>query len=389
MGIWAVAATLALCAGVSCATPPKPAALASYEELLRNPELEDTRRHFPDLVASAQDFGDKADKEWKSNNLDDSAHAALMAEIKLRTAYSRSEQMRAKARLQSLSLDQAHADETLANLDRDLSNLGEQIKLMQKTAEAEAEKKRLTDEVTAEHQRAETEREKLSLQLDIEKKRAAAQIALRTADTVDAAKYAPADYGAATSMMAKADTEIQQGDWGAAQASLDVARTNAEQAIAIAKPAYEQAEQATQSKARDEALARDAAALPGFEVRIERQGELQRLIVSIHDLFANKSVTTLAAGKDDVLAPVAKLIAKYPTYPVQVVGHTDNRGKTSELVALSQARAQSVFSALVARGVEARRLLVSGQGPNEPIADNRVPPGRAKNSRIEIIFLYH
>ena len=33
--------------------------------------------------------------------------------------------------------------------------------------------------------------------------------------------------------------------------------------------------------------------------------------------------------------------------------------------------------------------MVSGQGPNEPIADNRSPPGRAKNSRIEIIFLYH
>ena len=90
-----------------------------------------------------------------------------------------------------------------------------------------------------------------------------------------------------------------------------------------------------------------------------------------------------------MLEPVAGLISKYPSYPVQVVGHTDNRGKPGELVALSQARAQSVFSSLVAKGVAATRLMVSGQGPNEPIADNRSTPGRAKNNRIEIIFLYH
>jgi OOP family OmpA-OmpF porin len=72
-----------------------------------------------------------------------------------------------------------------------------------------------------------------------------------------------------------------------------------------------------------------------------------------------------------------------------VVGHTDNKGKTGELIAISQARAQAVFSSLVARGIEARRMIVSGQGPNEPLTDNKSPAGRAKNSRIEIIFMYH
>jgi outer membrane protein OmpA-like peptidoglycan-associated protein len=74
---------------------------------------------------------------------------------------------------------------------------------------------------------------------------------------------------------------------------------------------------------------------------------------------------------------------------VQVIAHTDNKGKAGELVALSAARAQSVFSALVSRGVEARRLLVSGLGGDEPIADNRSAAGRAKNNRVEIVFLYH
>ena len=56
----------------ACATAPKPAALTSYEELQRDPLMDETRKHFPDLVASAEDYGQKAEKECKSNNLDDS-----------------------------------------------------------------------------------------------------------------------------------------------------------------------------------------------------------------------------------------------------------------------------------------------------------------------------
>ncbi len=365
----------------ACATPPKPAALQAYESLQHDPNMDETRRRFPSLVASAEQFGEKADKEWQSNDLDDSSRAALMAEIKLKTALARNDQDRAKARIATLTADQARADETLGSVGKDLASMNEQVKLIQ---QAEEDKKRLTQQIMAEQD----ERQKLSQQLATEQKLVAAQLAMRTAETVDANRYAAAEYGAATNMMAKADTEIKQNAWGMAQASLEVARAKAEKATEIAKPMYEQEAQAAQNKVRDEALARDAAALPGVSVRLERRGELQRLIIAVQDLFA-KSQTTLQPGKDDALEPIARLVMKYPTYPVQVVGHTDNRGKAGELIALSQARAQSVFSSLVAKGVEARRVMVSGQGPNEPIADNKIGAGRAKNSRIEVIFLYH
>jgi outer membrane protein OmpA-like peptidoglycan-associated protein len=376
----AVPPALALWLG-ACATPPKPAALSAYESLQHDPNLDETRKHFPDLVASAEQYGQKADKEWQSNNIDDSTKAASMAEIKLKTALSRYQQDKAKARLQALTGEQSRADDVLADLEKDLAAKNEQLKLME-------EKKRLSAQIVSEHQRAEDEKQTLSQQLATEQKRTAAQLALRTAETVDASKYAPAEYGAATNMMAKADAEMKQGNWGAAQASLDVARARAEKSTEIAKPVYEQAEQATQNKTRNDALARDAAALPGVSVRLERRGELQRLVIAIQDLFT-KSQTTLMPGKDESLDAVARLVTKYSNYPVQIVGHTDTRGKAGELIALSQARAQSVFSALVAKGVEARRLMVSGQGPNEPIADNKIAAGRAKNARIEIIFLYH
>jgi len=372
----------------ACATPPKPTALVAYEDLRRDPAIEETRKRFPDLVGASDQQGDRATKEWESNNIEDSTKAALLAEIKLKTALARNAQEASKARLTVLTSEQAKADETLASVTKDLASMTEAVSLMEKNVQAEAEKKRLTEQLVTDQKKAEDERQKLSLQLATEEKRAAAQLALRTADTVEAGKYAAADYGAASSMLAKADAEIKQGNWAAAQASLEVAKSRADRATEQSKPAYEQAAQATQNKARDEALARDASGLPGVAVRIERRGELQRLVIAVQDLFA-RNQTTLQAGKDDALEPIARLITKYPSYPVQVVGHTDNRGKPGELIALSQARAQSVFSSLIAKGVTATRLMVSGQGPNEPIADNRTNPGRAKNSRIEIIFLYH
>ena len=93
----------------------------------------------------------------------------------------------------------------------------------------------------------------------------------------------------------------------------------------------------------------------------------------------------IGAGKGGVLDQVAALIKKYSTFPVQVMGYTDARGGTSNaLLARSMARAQSVYSALLSRGVEARRLAYNGYGSAEPIAS----PGRPANNRVEIVFNY-
>jgi outer membrane protein OmpA-like peptidoglycan-associated protein len=377
---------------IGCATPPRPRELDAYEALKRTSNTTDATKRAPDLVTSSDKLGAKANDEWQSNDLEESRRDAIMAQIKLKTALALTDQDKLKAKIEKLSGEQAASEEELASVSKDLAAETENLTLLQKYLDArktaDADKARLSQQMTAEQQKADAEQQRLSQQLATEQKIAAAQLSLHTAETVDASKYASGEYRAATDMLDKAQSELKNAAFAAAQASADIAKKNADQAVELSKPQYEQAEQASQNKERDQALQSDATGIAGVAVRVERRGELQRLVLAVSDLFTKKG-TQLAPGHDGVLDSLAALIKKYPTYPVQVVGYTDSRGKSGELVALSAARAQSVFSGLVARGVESRRLMTSGMGGDEPIADNHSTAGRAKNNRVEIVFLYH
>jgi outer membrane protein OmpA-like peptidoglycan-associated protein len=375
-----------------CATPPRPRELDAYDALKKTANTPEAAKRAPDLVASSDKLGAKATDEWQSNDLEESRRDALMAQIKLKTALALTEQDKLKAKIERLSGEQAGAEEELASVSKDLASETEKLTLLQKYLDArktaDADKARLSQQMSSDQQKAEAEQQRLSQQLATEQKIAAAQLSLHTAETVEAGKYASAEYRAATDMLDKAQAELKDSAFAASQASAEVAKKNADRAVELSKPQYEQAAQADQNKMRDDALAHDAAGIPGVTVRIERRGELQRLVLAASDLFGKKG-TALSPGHDDVLDSLAALIKKYPSYPVQIVGHTDNRGKSGELIALSAARSQSMFSALVARGVESRRLMTSGLGGDEPIADNHSTAGRAKNNRVEIVFLYH
>jgi outer membrane protein OmpA-like peptidoglycan-associated protein len=74
-----------------------------------------------------------------------------------------------------------------------------------------------------------------------------------------------------------------------------------------------------------------------------------------------------------------------PTIVVQIVGHTDNTGRRSTNLKLSQRRAESVRNYLVNKGVEPERISAVGKGPDQPIAPNNTAENRAKNRRIEFV----
>ncbi|WP_347966122.1 type VI secretion system protein TssL, long form [Mesorhizobium sp. CC13] len=77
--------------------------------------------------------------------------------------------------------------------------------------------------------------------------------------------------------------------------------------------------------------------------------------------------------------------------PVRIVGHTDNLrpGRTSPFKSnydLSVARAQAVATLLAPLVGDPSRITVEGKGEDEPIADNALPEGRAKNRRVDVMI---
>ncbi|OGU41321.1 MAG: hypothetical protein A2315_07930 [Ignavibacteria bacterium RIFOXYB2_FULL_35_12] len=99
---------------------------------------------------------------------------------------------------------------------------------------------------------------------------------------------------------------------------------------------------------------------------------------------------TFATGKADITPESAIILEQslktmniYPEIEVEIGGHTDNVGKKSSNVKLSQKRADSVKDWLVSKGVDPKRISTKGYGPDQPIVPNDTPENKRKNRRIE------
>jgi OmpA-OmpF porin, OOP family len=85
-----------------------------------------------------------------------------------------------------------------------------------------------------------------------------------------------------------------------------------------------------------------------------------------------------------ILDAVSKILEEHPEITrISIEGHTDNVGSATYNKSLSQRRAASVMSWLVAHGMDAARLSSAGFGLELPIADNDSEEGRRVNRRVE------
>jgi outer membrane protein OmpA-like peptidoglycan-associated protein len=81
----------------------------------------------------------------------------------------------------------------------------------------------------------------------------------------------------------------------------------------------------------------------------------------------------------------AAQVLKRSMRPILIEGHTDNDGSLAYNRELSEARADAIAKALIARGVPAARITTKGMAYLRPIASNDTPQGRALNRRVEIL----
>lgn len=107
-----------------------------------------------------------------------------------------------------------------------------------------------------------------------------------------------------------------------------------------------------------------------------------RIVVS-DAIFFEVGSADLSQSDTQVLDLLARIFQARPAWSMTIVGHTDSTGNDVINLELSLARADSVRTALVDRGVDAMSLKIRGAGATEARADNATPEGRSQNRRIE------
>lgn len=126
--------------------------------------------------------------------------------------------------------------------------------------------------------------------------------------------------------------------------------------------------------------------LPVIEIAAEREAcydHASSMLESskITFLRGEETLDTRAEPTLNALASLALTCLENTDLVLEIGGHTDSRGGAQLNQELSQARADAVLNALVARGVDADAMIAVGYGDTQPIADNATDEGRAANRR--------
>jgi outer membrane protein OmpA-like peptidoglycan-associated protein len=110
-----------------------------------------------------------------------------------------------------------------------------------------------------------------------------------------------------------------------------------------------------------------------------------RMVLSQQPEFGERKAE-LKPSAAPVLDEIADALLRGHAPKVEVQAHVEKAGRPADAKRLTDARAQAVVDALVARGVPAKTLTPAGLGYDMPIAPGVSPKAKLKNRRIEIVF---
>lgn len=123
--------------------------------------------------------------------------------------------------------------------------------------------------------------------------------------------------------------------------------------------------------------------MQGTGVSVTRQGD-QIVLNMPNSITFDSNASQIKPAGANALTGVAQVLKEYENTGIQVVGHTDSTGGRELNMRLSQQRAESVGSALILQGIEQGRISMVGVGPDQPVASNANPEGRAQNRRVTL-----
>lgn len=127
--------------------------------------------------------------------------------------------------------------------------------------------------------------------------------------------------------------------------------------------------------------------IPGFSLLGEVTPLEKGFKVTIPgDSLFEKGHSHLSSDGAQRVDTVAATLLKYPDDLLTIVDYTDNGGKTSRNLRLSNRRAKGIQAELLKKGVPAGNVTAIGKGEADPVASNDTPEGRAKNRRAELLI---
>jgi outer membrane protein OmpA-like peptidoglycan-associated protein len=183
--------------------------------------------------------------------------------------------------------------------------------------------------------------------------------------------------------------QAQQSQLAEQQAQLEAQREAQQRAEAEA--AAQRAQAAQQSAEQQAAAARAREAQLREQLRQQLNSILQTqetprgLVVNLSDVLFATARYDLKQDTQLKLARIAGIFLAHPDLRVQVEGYTDNVGGEQYNQKLSEQRADTVQSFLIAQGLSPQNVSAIGYGMSNPVADNSTGAGRQQNRRVEMV----
>jgi outer membrane protein OmpA-like peptidoglycan-associated protein len=200
----------------------------------------------------------------------------------------------------------------------------------------------------------------------------------------------------AAAAQAKSEAEAKAREEASRQAELDAAKqaqmkAEADAAALKAKmeadtlKAKEEAAQAEAERARQATADLRAQLLEQLNRILDTRDTPRGLVVNMADVLFDIGKYDLRTEAREKLARLSGVVLAHPGLNLAVEGYTDNIGSEDLNQKLSDKRAESVRTFLVAQGLGDGNVTAQGFGMSTPVADNATAAGRQENRRVEIV----
>ena len=351
-------------ASIACGPPPKPKELDQLQAMRDEITMAEMQQTAPEMLELSEKLYKMSRKSWQDDELPKAREYAWLGQVRYRTAEAINNVSKEQERFKAAELEanQVRHQLELAKVqvtatEKSIVQLQDTIKAVKEGASAKAR----------------SEVDQLLLSVEAERERARA---------VNAEEFGAGPYNLGENSLKMAKAHLDAGQLQDAVKELGAAQKAYKDAIAEATPEFEKTQSSAQKAEREKALFDDATNAFGANALKDSRG-----VVLVFPALFKKGKTSPLSAKDYLIDKAIEIAKNYPETTILVEGYTQSKGSSSKNLTISQSRADSVRDLLLQGGVDAKRMVTTGYGEEKARYDNSDRDIRAKNDRVELVFV--